>query len=217
MAFMALPLITKAGAGLMKLGSALKGGTALKAAAGFGAGLPKAAAAGVGGMPGVARAATAAKAAATKAPQMAGMVDDGVGLLGRIKRGFTPAGFAANYGTPMTKDLGMAIAPDIMFGGLTMAMTPGDLGDKTLAGLGTAVGGAGGGLVTRGLLGPKSNMGIMMSELGGGLAGDMVGMNVADSIIRAKNGGSTPMEKQGEQQMEELRQQIINEYIRNGQ
>ena len=132
-------------------------------------------------------------------------------------RGFTPEGFAKNYGMPMGKDLGMAIAPDIMFGGLTMAMTPGDLGDKAIAGLGTAVGGAAGGLGARGLIGAKSNMGIMMSELGGGLAGDMVGMNVADSMIRAKNGGVTPMEQQGDQQMEELRQQIINDYIRNGQ
>ncbi len=214
-----IPLVTAAGAGLMKLGAAIKGGTALKAAAGFGAGLPKAAGAAgmVGGMPGIAKAATAVKTAAKNAPQMAGMIDDGVGILGRIKRGFTPKGFAQNYGMPMGKDLGMAIAPDLMFGGLTMAMTPGDLGDKTLAGLGTAVGGAGGGLVTRGLLGPKSNLGIMMSELGGGLAGDMVGMGVANSMIRAKNGGVTPMEQQGEQQMEELRQQIINDYIRNGQ
>lgn len=211
--------ITAAGAGLMKLGAFLKGGAALKTAAGFGAGLPKAAATSVvRGMPGIAhKATTAAKAAATKAPQITGAVDDGISLLDKFKRGFTPSGFAANYGTPMGKDLGMAIAPDLMFGGLTMAMTPGDLGDKTLAGLGTAVGGAGGGLLARGLLGPRSNMGIMMSELGGGLAGDMAGMQVSNALIRAKNGGVTPMEEQGSQQMEELRQQIIDEYIRNGQ
>ena len=206
----------------MKLGAAIKGGTALKAAAGFGAGLPKAAGAAgmIGGMPGIAKAATAVKTAAKDVPQMAGMVDDGVGILGRIKRGFSPKGFVENYtgGTGnMTDNLGMALAPDLMFGGLTMAMTPGDLGDRTIAGLGSAVGGAGGGLLARGILGPRSNMGMMMAEMGGSVAGDAVGMSAANAMMRAKGGGQTPYEKESEKQMEELRQQIINEYIRNGQ
>ena len=39
-------------------------------------------------------------------------------------------------------DLAMRLAPDIMFGGLEAAMTPGDLVDKGLAGAGSALGGS---------------------------------------------------------------------------
>ena len=138
MAFFALPLITKAGAGLMKLGSAMKGAGAAKSLGMNAAYLGKGKA-----------------AAATKvAPKMAGAADDSLGILGRIKRGVTSKeGFLDNYGRPISQDLGMALAPDLMFGGLTTLMTPGDLADKAIAGAGTAIGGAAGGITARGVLG----------------------------------------------------------------
>jgi hypothetical protein len=200
MAFFALPLITKAGAGLMKIGSAMKGAGAAKSLGMNAAYLGK------------------GKAAAAKvAPKMAGATDDSLGILGKIKRGLTSKeGFLDNYGRPIQQDLGMALAPDLMFGGLTALMTPGDLADKAIAGAGTAVGGAAGGIAARGVFGPKSNLGILAAELGGGIAGDTVGMGVTDSILRMKGGGMTPYEKQaaaGNQEYEnQLRAQIMAEY-----
>ena len=201
MGFFALPLMTKAGAGLMKLGSAMKGAGAAKSLGMNAAYLGKG------------KAAAAAKAA----PKMAGAADDGIGILGRIKRGLTSKeGFLDNYGRPIRQDLGMALAPDLMFGGLTALMTPGDLADKAIAGAGTAVGGAAGGIAARGVFGPKSGLGILAAELGGGIAGDTIGMGVTDSILRMKGGGMTPYEKQAaagnEEYEKQLRAQIMAEY-----
>ena len=42
-------------------------------------------------------------------------------------------------------DIAARLAPDIMFGGLEAAMTPGDLADKLIAGGSTALGGSMGG------------------------------------------------------------------------
>ena len=206
---MAIPLIGAAGAGLLKLGAAIKGMGAAKAATGLGM---NAAYLGKGKA-----AATAAKAATKVAPRMAGAADDGIGLLGKIKRGLTSKeGFLDNYGRPINQDLGMALAPDLMFGGLTALMTPGDLADKAIAGAGTAIGGAAGGIAARGVFGPKSGLGILAAELGGGIAGDTVGMAATDTILRAKGGGMTPYEKQAAganvEYEQQLRAQIMAEY-----
>ena len=211
---MAIPLIGAAGAGLAKLTTAIKG---LGAAKSLGM---NAAYLGKGNLaPAVAKAAPKVAEAANKGVRYAGLnMTDNAGILDRIKRGLTSReGFATNYGRPMGQDLGLAFAPDLLFGGMTALMSPGDVGDKLLAGAGTAIGGAAGGLGARGVFGPRSDMGRMMAELGGGIAGDMVGMKAADALIRAKNGGTTPYEKQAAVDMEELRQQIIADYIRNGQ
>ena len=142
------------------------------------------------------------------------MADD-AGIVDRVRRGLTSTeGFAKNLGVPMSKDeLLMTVAPDLMFGGLAMATTEGDLGDKLLAGAGSAVGGVAGGLGARGVLGPKSGLGILATEMGGGIAGDMVGMGVADSLIRAKNGGMTPAEQKYAQQDQAYQQQIIDDFL----
>ena len=82
--------------------------------------------------------------------------------------GVTPGNIAMNFG------------PDLLFGGLAGAMTPGDLGDKLIAGTTTAVGGAMGGVGAVGMLGKhKNNPALrLMGEMGGGIAGDMVGQMV---------------------------------------
>ena len=92
-------------------------------------------------------------------------------------------------------------------------MTPGDLGDKAIAGIGSAAGGIAGGIGLRGVLGPSSNLGILGTEMVGGMVGDQIGMGVADNIIRAKNGGMTPLEQQMSQGDEAYRQQIIDEFL----
>ena len=47
----------------------------------------------------------------------------------------------------------------------------------------------------------------------GGIGGDMVGMGVANSLIRAKNGGMTPMEQSYAAADEARKQQIIDEFL----
>lgn len=130
-------------------------------------------------------------------------------------RGLTSVkGFKKNLGVPMTKeDLMMTVAPDLLFGGIAAATTEGDIVDKALAGAGSTIGGIAGGLGARGVLGPKSGLGILGAEMVGGIGGDMVGMGVANSLIRAKNGGMTPMEQNYAQQDEAYKQQIIDEFL----
>ena len=128
----------------------------------------------------------------------------GKGLLNRI---------ATNIG-PMGKgELAMTLGPDVLFGGVAAAMTPGDIGDKALAGVGSAVGGAAGGLGLRGLTGAKSGLGILGAEMVGGIGGDMAGMAGAESLMRMKGGGTTPWEKMALQQEEEMRRQILEEVL----
>jgi len=136
------------------------------------------------------------------------------GLGGKIMGGLKGA-------IPKTMDdAALMIGPDILFGGLAGAMTPGDLGDKLIAGTSTAVGGAVGGIGMRGALGgvapqmmatkPYMQMG---AELVGGLGGDMAAQGVADSILRVKGGGTTPYEKMASDQQKELEQQILQQYL----
>ena len=105
----------------------------------------------------------------------------------------------------------MAVAPDLLFGGITAATTEGDLVDKAIAGTGSALGGAVGGVGMRGLLGPKGGVGILGTELIGGMVGDQVGYGAAENLIRAKNGGQTPLEQKIAESDEAYRQQLLAE------
>lgn len=140
------------------------------------------------------------------------MADD-AGFFDRIKRGTTSLeGFKKNLGHPMNREeLMMTVAPDLLFGGLSAVTTEGDILDKAIAGVGSAAGGIGGGLGARGVLGPKSNLGILSAEMMGGIGGDMVGMNMADSLIRLKNGGATPAEQSYTSQQQLLYDQFLRE------
>ena len=140
---------------------------------------------------------------------------DGASKLERIKRGLTSVdGFKKNLGIPMTKnDIMMTVAPDLLFGGFAAAQTEGDLVDKALAGVGSAAGGIAGGVGLRGVLGPKSGLGILGSEMVGGIVGDQIGYGTANALIRAKHGGMTPQEQLMAQGDEAYRQQIIDEFL----
>ena len=54
---------------------------------------------------------------------------------------------------------------------------------------------------------------LQISEMVGGMVGDQVGMGVADSIIRAKNGGMTPMEQQARAADEAYRAQLYDQFL----
>lgn len=120
--------------------------------------------------------------------------------------GVTAGNIAANF------------APDAVFGVMQGAMTPGDLGDKLIAGGSTAIGGALGGVGAVSALGKfgQQGGGRMLAEFGGGMIGDMVGQSAGDAVLRAKGGGTTPWEKlqqEGDQQYrQQLERQILAQY-----
>ena len=111
-------------------------------------------------------------------------------------------------------DIAGAIAPDLIFGGMAAAMTPGDFTDS-IGCTGAAVGGIAGGLGLRGagITNPVAGLAV---DYAGSIGGDMVGMAAADQITRMRHGGLTPMEQEQlkyQQQLEEsIRQQVLAEY-----
>ena len=171
---------------------------------------------GLGGIAG--KAGTIAGVAKAHATGVAGRA--AIGQLGSRMAG---SKLAAGIGQAIPKkwdDAALMIGPDVLFGGIAGAMTPGDLGDKLIAGSSTAVGGAVGGIGVRGALGgvapkmmatkPYMQMG---AELVGGMGGDIAAQGVADNILRVKGGGTTPYEKLAADQQRELEQQILQQYL----
>ena len=200
----AVPLLAKLGIGA-KLGSALS------------------AAKGLVGLGGAAKAATGVGSAMKVGASIPGVL----GSAGTRMAGGKLAGFGSKLmgglkaAVPRTMDdAALMIGPDVLFGGLAGAMTPGDLGDKLIAGTSTAVGGAVGGIGLRGAMGgvapqmmatkPYMQMG---AELVGGLGGDMAAAGVSDNILRIKGGGQTPYEKMASDQQKELEQSILQQYL----
>ena len=127
-------------------------------------------------------------------------------------------GFIANNAGANKAEVAMRIAPDILFGGMAGLQTPGDLGDKLIAGTTQAAGGALGGIVAGGAarkLGAGSAV-QTMADMGGSIAGDYAGMYGGDAALRIKGGGSTPWEKvqQGADQeiRSEMERQILAQY-----
>ncbi len=195
-----IPAIPAIGAGLAKLGIGAK----LASAVGMAKGLAGGAAAKQLAIPGLMGAAkgTAAKGGMGAVKKFAGKaLADYMG-----PGGVTAGNIAANF------------APDAVFGVMQGAMTPGDLGDKLIAGGSTAIGGALGGVGAVSALGKfgQEGGGRMLAEFGGGMIGDMVGQSAGDVVLRAKGGGVTPWEKlqqEGDQQYrQQLERQILAQY-----
>ena len=143
---------------------------------------------------------------------------DALGLGSRLR--------AALTGDPTKKinagDIGKTFALDLLFGGLAAAQTPGDLGDKLIAGGTQAIGGGLGGVGLTAAIGPK-RLGNwrMLSDVVGSVGGDFAGMAVGDNAMRLKDSlgggkGQTPYERMGEEQQaelaKELRKQILTQY-----
>lgn len=126
-------------------------------------------------------------------------------------------GLASQMDGMTKKQLIQYFGPDVFIGGVTGAMTEGDLGDKLVAGGISGVAGAAGGIGLRAALpaGARANYG-GVADLAGSFVGDAGGMGVSDAILRAKNGGLTPAEKSALQYEEELKQQALVDYLTTG-
>ena len=116
-------------------------------------------------------------------------------------------------------EIAMRVTPDILFGGLEAAMTPGDLGDKAIAGLSSATGGVTGGLLL-GKLGGNNQMLSTALDMAGSIGGDFVGRSVGDAAMKGKDlvmggKGQNPYERLNEEQqrlmMEDAKVQVLAE------
>ena len=189
--------ITAAAAGLAKLGIGAK----LASAVGMAKGLVGGTAARQLAIPGLMG---AAKGAATKGGMGAVKKFAGKALADYMgPGGVTAKNLAANFGL------------DAALGIYQGAMTPGDLGDKLIAGVGTGMGGAMGGVGLVSALGKHKNnqLARMGAELGGNLVGDMGGQIVSDQVLRAKGGGTTPWEKLQQEGDQKYRQEIERQML----
>ena len=121
---------------------------------------------------------------------------------------------------PKFMDYVMTFGPDVFFGGLAATQTPGDAGDKLIAGASQAIGGGLGGV---GLSAVTGNTGKyrFLTDMAGSSGGDMAGVAIGDNLMRGKDAlaggkGLTPYEKMSTDQQEmlaqQLRQQILTEY-----
>ena len=157
---------------------------------------------------GALRGATAAMAArGLGASSMAGQALGGVGKAGK---------FVWNQSGRNTGERVMRLAPDAFFGGMAAMQTPGDLGDKLIAGGTQAIGSVGLGLGASKLPGIRGTAMEGIADMAGSVAGDFAGMYGGDALLRAKGGGTTPWEKvqqEGNEQMRaELEQQLLAQY-----
>lgn len=127
-------------------------------------------------------------------------------------------GFIAKNAGATKGEVAMRVAPDIFFGTMAGLQTPGDLGDKLIAGTTQAAGGVLGGI---GAAGAARKLGAgnavqTIADMGGSVLGDYAGMYGGDAALRMKGGGTTPWEKvqQGaDQEMRsEMERQILAQY-----
>ena len=131
---------------------------------------------------------------------------------------FLKSNMGANAG-----EVALRVVPDIGFGVMAGMQTPGDLGDKLIAGGTQAAGGVLGGVALGGAA-KKIGMGGAiqnLADMGGSVAGDFAGMAVGDNLSRGKDllmggRGQTAWERMGEQEQsayaEELKGQILAQY-----
>ena len=116
-------------------------------------------------------------------------------------------------------EIAFRVLPDVGFGVLEAAMTPGDIGDKLIAGTGSALGGVSGGLLL-GKLGGNNQMLANALDLAGSVGGDFAGRAGADLVMKGKDKlmggkGQNPYERMSEEQQQMLaegvRAQVLSE------
>ena len=109
-------------------------------------------------------------------------------------------------------EIAFRVVPDIGFGVLEGALTPGDLTDKIIAGTGTAIGGVTGG-VALGKLGGNNPLLSQGLDLAGSVGGDFAGRWAAEQVQRGKDKmmggkGQTAYERDSEAYMNEFAAQV---------
>ena len=121
----------------------------------------------------------------------------------------------ALFGEMSKGQIASRLAPDAIFGGLAALQTPGDIGDKLVAGSASALGGGLGGLALSRVAGARGlgEGAQLAADFGGSILGDMGGMAVGDTIMRGKDklmggAGQTPYERMSAEQQAQFADQI---------
>ena len=121
----------------------------------------------------------------------------------------------------LVKDLGkgelaLRLGQDALGGAMAAAYTPGDLGDKLIAGTSATLGGAVGGLAL-GRIGGKGLLGTGL-DMAGSIGGDLLASRVGEEVMKGKSyiqgeGYMSPYEKLGAEQQQALAQAIQKDII----
>ena len=166
---------------------------------------------------------------------LAGFAKGMLGVKGAAAAGAAAKGAAARAGATrfagdaMKNYLGGKVTPmrlaenfalDGVFGVMAGMNSPGDLGDKLIAGTTVGLSGGIGGMLGTTAYGKIFNKGRMptgiarqMTEVGGAMLGDEVGFGLSESLQRLKGGGTTPYEKMAQEGNADQQQQIEREVL----
>ena len=115
------------------------------------------------------------------------------------------------------EELVLRLGQDALGGAMAAAYTPGDLGDKLIAGAASTVGGAAGGLAL-GRLGGPGIVGVGL-DMAGSIGGDIALSRLGEEGMKAKSyaqgeGYRTPWDKMSDEQQEILAAQIQKDVLR---
>lgn len=127
-----------------------------------------------------------------------------------------------NYlgGDPTARRLAENFGLDAVFGVMAGMNTPGDLGDKLIAGTTVGASGALGGMLGTSAVGAlrggkmPTGFGRQMTEVGGSIIGDEVGFAASEGLQRLKGGGQTGYERMAAEGDQQYRQQLEEEFMR---
>lgn len=117
-------------------------------------------------------------------------------------------------------EIALRVVPDVGFGVLAATQTPGDIGDKLIAGASQAAGGVLGGVALGGAVKKigGGNALVNLADMGGSVAGDFAGMAIGDNLSRGKDllmggKGQTAWERMGEQEQAAFAQNLENQIL----
>ena len=113
----------------------------------------------------------------------------------------------------LAKALGIRFVPDAIGGTMVGITTPGDLGDKVIAGTTDALAGAIGGVGLSGASRLKGTLGVG-ADIAGSMAGAYGSMPIADQLLRMKDSmsggsGQSPYDKLNEQRTKEIENALL--------
>jgi len=131
--------------------------------------------------------------------------------------------FAAQALKYLTKDIGKGemaarLSMDALGGLMAAAYTPGDLGDKLIAGTASTLGGATGGLVLGKLGGGNPLLGTAL-DFAGSIGGDMAASVLGEQVMKGKSalqgeGFRSPYQKLSDDQQAQLAEAIRADVMR---
>ncbi len=116
------------------------------------------------------------------------------------------------------EELAVRLGTDALGGLMAAAYTPGDLGDKLIAGGAATIGGGAGGLAL-GKLGGKNQLASVGLDMAGSIGGDMLLSRVGEEVMKGKSylqgeGYASPYEKLNASQQQALASALEKDILR---